>query len=489
MPVYTPQAKYISGRVGLTPTSFAPTQGTNSLILKVNESNQLAQLSDYNIRASQISSFPENAHSSSVQVMKDLEKGYKLESYIRQAVDKYAEKLVANIDSLDDIIKTEDKAILKYIKYRLNSITEATGTPFLLSLADLARKIIRDGKVYWLKSYSPAIRVPGYNITPISNKGMISGLYLLDAKYLLKIKDNSTGQVVAYLYRDNDSAMKAIEKVIPLEDLYIYTYAPDGTNPDGNSQFTPALGDLRALRSLEDGVLKLVYRYLNPLIHIKTPDLNGTAIGDQSEIDIYSSAIEKMSHDGFFVTGPNVDIKAIGAESQALRAESYLSFFKTRGLAGLGISALALGEGNYVNTAGASALSAQMFDRATFYQRLLSHSITNSLFRDLLGEIGKSLIDTRTGDVRVSFSIPDFDDEESRKKVNHIIDCYDKGLYTLEEARTLAKVKKSVYKIDDLYYGIKAQLDAKYQVKVSAPVTPKKSSSNNKQPKKTNSNA
>lgn len=489
MAVYTPQAKYISGRVGLTPTSFAPTPGHTSLILKVNESNQLAQLSDYNIRTSHLNSFPENAHSSTVQVMKDLEKGYKLESYIRQAVDKYAEKLVANIDSLDDIIKTEDKALLKYIKYRLNLITEATGTPFLLHLADMARKIVRDGKVFWIKSYSPTVRVPGYTVTPTSKKGMIAGLYLLDSKYLLKIKDNNTGQVVGYLYQDNDTAMRPIQKVIPLEDLYIYTYAPDGTVPDGNSQFIPALGDLRALRSLEDGVLKLVYRYLNPLIHIKTPDLNGTAIGDQSEIDIYSTAIEKMSHDGFFVTGPNVDIKAIGAESQALRAESYLSFFKTRGLAGLGISALALGEGNYVNTAGASALSAQMFDRATFYQRLLSHSVTNTLFRDLLAEIGKSLVDTRTGDVRVSFTIPDFDDEESRKKVNHIADLFDKGLYTLDEARELAKVKKSPYKIDDLYYGIKAQLDSKYTVKI-APTTPvKKSASNNKQPKKRNSNA
>jgi hypothetical protein len=462
-----------SAGVGISsPGVASEARTTSSVILKVNDPIQTAP--NYDTRVLNLSQVLEDQRSRSVRKLYvDLEHGYKRESYIRQAVDKYAEKLVTNIWEIKDCIRTDQPAVQRYITHRLNLMSLSTGYSFTLTLADIGRKLSRDGVVYLIKAYTEdPVVVTGFNVRAVSPKGKLAGLFIADAKFMYAIKDKDTGDIIAWLYKDENLGDQGVEKVIALEDLYILMYAPDGSIKQGNSQFAAALGDLRALRSLEDGVLKLVYRYLNPLIHISTPDLNGTTLGDQSEIDIYSSAVERMSHDGFFVTGPNVTIKAIGAESQALRTEGYLNFFKTRGLAGLGMSGLMMGEGNYVNNAGASALSAQMYDRATFYQKVINLFLTEGLLKDLLLEIGMSAFDNKTGDFKVKFVLPDFDDEEVRRRQNHWADLFTKGIAQRDEARKNSGMAPIGLAEDTTLHGIKARLDSKV-AKAKAVMKPK----------------
>ena len=54
--------------------------------------------------------------------------------------------------------------------------------------------------------------------------------------------------------------------------------------------------------------------------------------------------LEQMEEDGGLATNERVEIKAIGAESLALRISEYLNYFKNRVYAGLGMSGMDFGE-------------------------------------------------------------------------------------------------------------------------------------------------
>lgn len=56
--------------------------------------------------------------------------------------------------------------------------------------------------------------------------------------------------------------------------------------------------------------------------------------------------MDRLDDYGGVTTSERVEIRAIGAESLALRVESYLKYFKDRVMLGLGVSDLDMGVGD-----------------------------------------------------------------------------------------------------------------------------------------------
>ena len=107
--------------------------------------------------------------------------------------------------------------------------------------------------------------------------------------------------------------------------------------------------DILALRRIEESVETLIYKSLFPIIHLKVGTDKApakTLPNGQSEVDVATQLLENIDDNGGIATSERIDITAIGAESLALRVESYLDYFKKRVFAGLGMSAIDFGDGD-----------------------------------------------------------------------------------------------------------------------------------------------
>ena len=117
----------------------------------------------------------------------------------------------------------------------------------------------------------------------------------------------------------------------------------------GTPPLEPVKDDILALRRIEESIETLIYKSLFPIIHVKVgTDQNPaqTLRDGTSEVAAMSSVLRELDDSGGVVTSERVEIKSIGAESLALRVESYLNHFQERVMIGLGVSSTDLGIGD-----------------------------------------------------------------------------------------------------------------------------------------------
>ena len=150
--------------------------------------------------------------------------------------------------------------------------------------------------------------------------------------------------------------------------------------------------DIIALRRIEESVETLIYKSLFPIIHVKvgTESHPATTLRDgSSEVSAMSKVLKEIDDSGGVVTSERVEIKSIGAESMALRVESYLEYFKNRVMIGLGVSTTDLGIGDSSGKATGSIISQTLKEAVIDMQRVVARFITEEIFSDLLVESGK----------------------------------------------------------------------------------------------------
>jgi ribosomal protein L37AE/L43A len=116
----------------------------------------------------------------------------------------------------------------------------------------------------------------------------------------------------------------------------------------------PVMDDIRALRKIEENIELLIYQHLFPIFQYIV-GTEGSPAGltetGEKEVDVVRREIQFMPSEGGIVTPFRHEIRAIGAEAKALRADGYLEHFKKRVFAGLGVSAVDMGEGETANRA------------------------------------------------------------------------------------------------------------------------------------------
>ena len=276
---------------------------------------------------------------------------------------------------------------ISYIKQRLKEFHYVSGKSFEGFVEELAYNLIMFHNAYVLmyrdldKSTGESISVGDEEIEPLA------ALFNMPTESIeRKLKDD--GSVSRYKQKISYTKYRTFSPKI-IRHL-TYNKRPGFTM--GTPPLEAVKDDIIALRRIEESVETLIYKSLFPIIHVKvgTETHPATTLRDgSSEVSAMSKVLKEIDDSGGVVTSERVEIKSIGAESMALRVESYLEYFKNRVMIGLGVSTTDLGIGDSSGKATGSIISQTLKEAVIDMQRVVARFITEEIFSDLLVESGK----------------------------------------------------------------------------------------------------
>jgi hypothetical protein len=262
-----------------------------------------------------------------------------VESIVRQA---HRKKIALMFKEGYDFVG-KNKDTIEYVKARLAQIARASGIQTAELLKNLGTSLIRTSNAFLVKvrkdenSGGRIRRTPeGKILKPVA------ALFSVPAETMRARLDADTGKVNLWRQEMPDGRWKLFRA----DDVIHFTISKKDGFVFGTPDLIPVIDDIRALRKIEENVELLVYQHLFPLFHYKVGTETapaGTTEGGDDEIEVAKTEIQYMPSEGGIVTPERHEIKMIGAEGRALRAESYITHFKRRVIAGLGISELDLG--------------------------------------------------------------------------------------------------------------------------------------------------
>lgn len=242
-------------------------------------------------------------------------------------------------------IKCDSEENLEYIKLRIKEIEFVSQIKFKDLLREYSYNLIAFHnpyivKVRKLKASSGKVR----KFRGKSSINPVAAYFCLPPEAMQKSPDTA-GEPTKY--REYLSGSKYRE--FKVRDIIYTPYDKRTGYSMGTPPLEPVKDDILALRRIEESVETLIYKSLFPIIHVqvgteKVPAK--TLPNGVTEVDAAASLLENIDDNGGIVTSDRIKMSSIGAESLALRVESYLDHFKKRVFAGLGMSAMDFGYGD-----------------------------------------------------------------------------------------------------------------------------------------------
>ena len=326
-----------------------------------------------------------------------------------------------------------------YMDKRLAQIERAQGKPWNLLLKDLGRDLNRfaNGMLVKVRNRKASGGFP----RPLPSSGTRRQVIEPVAAYFhlpmetVEFKRNDSGHVTHIRQTMPDGRKRAY----PIGDIVHFYINKKAGWAVGTPTVVPVLDDIRTLRRMEENIDLLVYQNLFPLFQYKvgTADRPAQMYPDgTSEIDMVRSEISFMPPEGVLVTPERHEIDLIGSEGRALRAENYLTHFKLRVFAGLGMSAVDFGEGATANKATAAQLSIQLIDTVKAVQYDFATQFNFLVLDELLAE-GRFDYDPLLAENRASIHFNEIDIDKKIKMQAHAADTFAKKLIMEDEARTM----------------------------------------------------
>lgn len=341
-------------------------------------------------------------------------------------------------------LESENERNLKYIKKRLGEMEYVTSQSFDDLISEIAENLVNFNNCFLLKyrkeeSSSGEIRESdtGAEIKPIA------GLFALASPTVDTATNAKTGQIIRYRHRITDNYSKQFR---PNDIFHIAENRRVGITI-GTPSIEAVKDDIIMLRSIEQDTESMIHRHANPFMLVKVGTDNSPAriLGDGvSEIDVYSALIDNIDEEGGAAVPHRVDVQYLGAESQALRLESYLSYFKQRVLTGLCVSEVDLGSA----TGGASTeiASNAMKEDVRSYQKTIEKYVTNYIFNELLLEAPfYRNVKWIPQEERVVLTFLEPDLDKRIKIESHYLLLYQSGLISKEAA-----IRKMEFNEEDL---------------------------------------
>ena len=321
---------------------------------------------------------------------------------------------------------------ISYIKERLQQIEVAQGQTTRDLLAEVMANLLRYHNCYIIKARD--IKRSGGRIRLVGRKKIkpVAG-YFVASPDTMTIKIGEDNRPIAYKHTMPDGRYQVFE---PDDVVHFFVYKKSHFVM-GTPSWTPVLDDVRALRRIEEHIENLVYQHIYPLFQytVGTKETPMKRFQDGlTEVDIVKTKIRNMPTDGMIVVPERHDIKAIGSESRAIRAEPYLSHFKSRVITGTGLSAIDFGEGETANRSTADTMSKLGVDNVKFYQQALADTFNFRVIRELLLESTFGL-DVLSPENNVELKFSEVDLEAQIKKQNHFALLYQMNIITETEAR------------------------------------------------------
>jgi hypothetical protein len=323
---------------------------------------------------------------------------------------------------------------VEYIKSRIREIEYVTGLTFRNFIEEMAYNLVMFHNAYILmvrnedKSTGETVNVGNKELQPIA------GWFNLPTETIQrKLKEN--GDVEMYKqYLD-----PATFRLFSPERVRHLKYNARSGFTMGTPPLEAVKDDILALRRIEESVETLIYKGIFPMIHVKVGTESNPAkilIDGRDEVETMGYVMQELDEYGGITTSERVEVKAIGSESLALRVESYLEYFKDRVMLGLGVSDIDMGIGDSSGKATGQIISQTLKEAVINKQDAISEFITHVLFKPLLVESGM---------YEAEYMIPEEDlvkfkfnhvDQDARIKIeSHILNMFNSGLLSINEAR------------------------------------------------------
>jgi len=243
----------------------------------------------------------------------------------------------------------KNASVIQYIKARFAQFSQAANIPFDLTLHGIGEDLVRFHnsilvKVRNAKASGGKLRIPAGKKREIQPVAAYFGVPFPTVKFC---RDDN-GTILSYRQQLPNGKYKDFA---PDDVIHFYFRRKKGFLV-GTPVLVSVKDDIRALRRIEENIEMLIYQCLFPLFQysVGTVEKPCKEYSDgTTEVDVVKANIEIMPSEGMIVTPERHEIKAVGAEGRALRAEGYVNHFKERIIGGLGISAIDLGQGNTAN--------------------------------------------------------------------------------------------------------------------------------------------
>ena len=322
-----------------------------------------------------------------------------------------------------------------YIKARIAEQEQATQRPFNLLMEDIASDLLRFSNCMLVKVRSSEAS-SGRRRENINGRILdpVAGYFVLPFE-TLHFKTKSNGEIKKVRQRTPTGEEK---EFAPDDLIHFYMHRKPGFAM-GTPEAIPVLDDISLLRRIEENVEELIESNLFPLFHYSVgsdefPERYGP--DGVKETDVIKETIEYMPAGGIYISDHRHKISAIGSEGRSLRIEGYLTYFKNRVFAGLGVSGVDMGEGDTANRATAQTLSKGAVLDIEALQRRIKTFIEFYMFDELLRE-GPFNIGGLTQDDKVEIKFGIVDKEERTKLENQVIQLWTNQLVDETEARKL----------------------------------------------------
>ena len=326
----------------------------------------------------------------------------------------------------------KNQETLTYIKRRVSEMEVAQGFTFRSLITEVMANLFRYNNCFIVKARD--INTSSGKVRLIGNKKIkpVAGYFAVSPEAMSQRIDSSNN-VKHYKHSMPDGRFRIFkaEDVIHIH-IYRKTHFLVGT-----PTWIPVLDDVRALRRIEEHVENLVYQHIYPLFQYKvgTEKFPMKRFQDGlTEVDIIKTKIRNMPTDGMLVTPERHEIKAIGSESRAIRAEPYLDHYKKRVITGTGLSAIDFGDGNTANRSTASTMSKLAIDNVKFYQESFSDAFNFEIVRELLLE-AQFKFNPLDPEALVQLKFHEVDLEAQIKKQNHFGLLWQMNILSETEAR------------------------------------------------------
>lgn len=330
-------------------------------------------------------------------------------------------------------IAGRNKKTSEYIKKRFKQIEFAQDRTMLSLYAELLGNLFRYHMAVIVKSRS--VEASGGKIRR-DGKALISPVagYFSASPATMEVKLGKNRKIIKWRHKMPDGRTRELSP----RDVVTFTLNKRSHFIAPTPPWWPVLDDVAALRRIEEHIENLIYQHIFPLFIYTVGTVDKPALkypDGTNEVDLVKAEINSMPTDGMLVVPARHSIKALGAESRALRAEVYVEAFRKRIIAGSGLSAVDFGDGNTANRATAETMSKLAIGNVKFAQKMFFEQVNFDMIRELLLE-GGFPFDPMDEKHIVWIEPNEVDIEAQIKKENHLMLLYAGGLITRTEART-----------------------------------------------------
>jgi len=378
---------------------------------------------------------------------------YTFDGIVRNTVDQYVENF------RDFSFKTQNEAARKYLEKRLNLMSLRMGQDWKTFFSRTILEYFKAGMGCIIKIRGDDVNAqrPLYSDKPlpivslqlisvvriepkILKNGDVLGWKLADSEPQStgKLKRMTIMRGSKYLNKDlalvqRQTSPNAQDNVLVENvDLTFVRHAHSADMHYGQGLTFSGMEDIALLRTIEGNTSVMIKKYSMPLLHHTIKRMTGPAGGFQSEIDRNIQMHAHGAPEGVIVTGDNHEIKAVGAESQALRVEGYLEYFSSRACVGAGGSSELLGMRGNASAAAYTAATERLMRRIRFCQDEIARQLQFDLLWELLYEGGFNPYEKEEDRVFLEFVA--IDEDNQIKLQTHAADLHTKNLIDHDQA-------------------------------------------------------